>query len=413
MARRPRRSNCRRNSPRPDVKILWLKTELLHPVDKGGRIRTYQMLKSLANSHEVTYLSLDDGNAAPDALARASEYATHTETVPFAPAAKGSPVFFADLALNAASSLPYAVARYRSAPFAAAITRLAPAHDLTVCDFLAPSLNVPDSIASRAVLFQHNVEAMIWERHAAVPQNFLRRAYMTLQWKRMRAFEAAECARFRRVVAVSEQDAQTMREQYGVSSVAAVPTGVDVEYFAPPANGARRSAELVFVGSMDWLPNDDGIRWFTEAVFPLVRQRIPHATLIVVGRTPSPDMQRLASRIAGVAVTGSVPDVRPYLHRAALSVVPLRIGGGTRLKIYEAMAAGVPVVSTTIGAEGLPVHDGEHIAIADSPEAQAARIASLLEQPAAATALADRARSYVSQHCSWHAVSQQFLSACR
>jgi glycosyltransferase involved in cell wall biosynthesis len=371
------------------------------------------MLKSLANSHEITYLTLDDGGAAPDALTRASEYATHTETVPFKPTAKGSPAFFADLALNAASSLPYAVARYRSAPFAAAITRLAPSHDLTVCDFLAPSLNVPDSIASRAVLFQHNVEAMIWERHATVPQNPLRRAYMALQWKRMRAFEAAECARFRRVVAVSEQDAQTMRTQYGVSSVAAVPTGVDVEYFAPPANGARQSAELVFVGSMDWLPNDDGIRWFTEVVFPQVRQRIPHASLTVVGRTPSADMQRLASRIPGVTVTGSVPDVRPYLHRAALSVVPLRIGGGTRLKIYEAMAAGVPVVSTTIGAEGLPVRDGEHIAIADSPEAQATRIASLLEQPAAAAALADHARSYVTQHCSWHAVSQQFLSACR
>jgi glycosyltransferase involved in cell wall biosynthesis len=394
------------------VKILWLKTELLHPVDKGGRIRTYQMLRSLAASHEVTYLSLDDGSAAPDALARSAEYATRTETVPFAPTVKGSPAFFADLAANALSSLPYAVARYRSAPFAAAIARLAPAHDLTVCDFLAPSLNVPDDIARRSVLFQHNVEAMIWERHAAVPQNAVRRTYMTLQWKRMRRFEAAECARFRKVVAVSEQDAETMRTQYGVSQVAAVPTGVDVEYFAPPANAPRQNAELVFVGSMDWLPNDDGIRWFTEAVFPRVRQRVPQATLTVVGRAPSADMQRLAARIPGVTVTGSVPDVRPYLHRAALSVVPLRIGGGTRLKIYEAMAAGVPVVSTTIGAEGLPVRDGEHIAIADSPEAQAARIAGLLGRPDEATALADNARRYVGQHCSWHAVSQQFLTAC-
>jgi glycosyltransferase involved in cell wall biosynthesis len=191
-----------------------------------------------------------------------------------------------------------------------------------------------------------------------------------------------------------------------------VPTGVDTDYFAPAAPHPTDSRDLVFVGSMDWMPNDDGIRWFAQAVFPLVRQRQPDATLTVVGRSPSADMQRLAERTPGIRVTGSVPDVRPYLQRAVASVVPLRIGGGTRLKVFEAMAAGAPVVSTAIGAEGLPVQHGRHLLIADSPEAQAEAIVHLLTDRASALAMADRAREYVCTHCSWNAVARQFLDAC-
>jgi sugar transferase (PEP-CTERM/EpsH1 system associated) len=394
------------------VRILWIKTELLHPVDKGGRIRTYQMLKALARAHAVTYLTLDDGTAAPDAAARAREYSTELVVVPFQAPAKGTARFFADLASNLVSPLPYVIARYHSSGLAAQVSALAPHQDLIVCDFLSPSASVSDHIARAAVLFQHNVEAMIWERHASVPQNPLRRAYMRLQWRRMQRFEARTCARFRRVIAVSEQDAELFRTHYGIASATAVPTGVDTEYFAPAPQPSLDSQELVFVGSMDWMPNDDGIRWFTESVFPLIRRRAPDATLTVVGRSPSAEMKRMATRIAGVQVTGSVADVRPYLHRAAVSVVPLRIGGGTRLKIFEAMAAGAPVVSTTIGAEGLPVQDGEHLLIADSPEEQADAIVQLLRDRRSALAMADRARHYVRANCSWDAVAQQFLKSC-
>src|SRR6202051_349356 len=171
------------------MRILWIKTELLHPIDKGGRIRTYQMLRSLAHHHHVTYLALDDGQAAPDALARAKEYAQEVVVVPFQPAAKLSPAFFADLLRNLFSPLPYAIARYRSPQLREQIQRLGSAADLIVCDFLTPSLNVPDGLP--VILFQHNVEAMIWQRHAAVAQNPLRRAYMRVQWRRMLRHEAA------------------------------------------------------------------------------------------------------------------------------------------------------------------------------------------------------------------------------
>jgi sugar transferase (PEP-CTERM/EpsH1 system associated) len=392
--------------------ILWVKTELLHPVDKGGRIRTYQMLKALAAKHRVTYLTLDDGGAAPDAIERAREYAERVVTVPFSPPPKGGSRFYVALARNIASPLPYAIARYRSPELRARIAELAPTVDVVVCDFLAPSLNVPDGLNVPTVLFQHNVEAALWERHAAVPQNTVRRAYMREQARRMRAFEAAECRRFGRVVAVSEADADTMRRDYGPQSVRAVPTGVDLEYFRPIEARARTSSEIVFVGSMDWMPNEEGIRWFADEVFPTILAKAPEAVLTIVGRLPTPAVLELARRNPSIRVTGTVPDVRPYMERAALSIVPLRIGGGTRLKIFEAMATRLPVVSTTIGAEGLPVADGRHLLIRDSDAEFADAVIGLLQAPARAQVLADNALSYVREHCGWAAVADQFVEAC-
>jgi glycosyltransferase involved in cell wall biosynthesis len=355
---------------------------------------------------------LDDGSAAPNALALAREYAQQIIVVPFAPPAKGSLGYFGDLLANLFSPLPYSVARYKSRKLRAQITKLAAQSDLVVCDFLMPAVNVPLAVQSNAVIFQHNVEAMIWKRHAMVPQNALRRAFMKMQWRKVQGFESAACRGFAHVVAVSTADAQMFRDEYGVKSVSDIPTGVDLDYFCPAPDSTRNNFEMVFVGSMDWMPNDEGIRWFTAEVLSLVQEQIPAVTLTVVGRSPSAGLRALADANRSIRVTGTVPDVRPYLQRAALSVVPLRIGGGTRLKIYEAMALGAPIVSTTIGAEGLPVRDGEHLRLADSPAAQAAAIVELLKQPGEAQRLADNARRFVEQHCSWDAVAMQFVSQC-
>jgi sugar transferase (PEP-CTERM/EpsH1 system associated) len=394
------------------MRILWIKTELLHPVDKGGRIRTYQMLRSLSRRHHVTYVCLDDGLAAPDAVERAREYAQELIVVPFRPPAKRSPGFVIDLLRNLFSTLPYAIARYRSAPLRQRVQQLAAAADLIVCDFLFPALNVPDNLPAPAVLFQHNVEATIWQRHVSVPQHPLRRLYMRVQWRRMLRYEARQCRRFAHVVAVSAIDAELMRRQYAVASVGQVPTGVDLEYFRPSQPRPPASRELVFVGSMDWMPNDDGIRWFATEVFGRIQQRLPATRLLVVGRSPSTAMRELAARNGAIEVTGTVPDVRPYLERAALCVVPLRVGGGTRLKLYEAMAMGVPVVSTTIGAEGLPVEHNEHLLIADTPDEQVSAICALLTDRSRADRLARAARQHVEQHCSWDAVAERFLAQC-
>ncbi len=394
--------------------ILWLKTELLHPIDKGGKIRTYQTLKHLKSRHEVTYLCLDDGTAAADAEGRAEEYCHALIRVPFAAPAKGTGAFYADLARNVVSTLPYAVARYRSPAMREAIRRAVRerAVDLVICDFLTPSINVPDELGVPTLLFQHNVEAAIWERHATVAEHLVKKAYMREQWRRMRAFERHECRRFDYVIAVSEADRDVFRDDYGVTSVSAVPTGVDTDFFRPSGTVPVRAHEIAFTGSMDWMPNEDGIAWFVQEVLPLVRRELPDASLSIVGRNPTPGVRALASAAPGIEVTGTVPDIRPYLERAAAIIVPLRVGGGTRLKIFEAMAMERAIVSTTIGAEGLPVTDKTDIRIADDAAGFASAILDLLRDPEQAARIGKAAARQVREHFGWQGVTEQFAAAC-
>lgn len=392
--------------------ILWLKSELLHPVDKGGRIRTYQTVRALARTHRVTYLTLDDGQAAPNALELAKEYAQEVVTVPFKSPAKMTPAFFADLARNVASRLPYAVGKYKSKKFEREIKRLAPKVDVVVCDFLAPACNVPKNLPVPVVLFQHNVEAEIWRRHYEVAKHPVKRAYFKNQYKRMLRFEKEACNRFDHVIAVSEQDAELMKKDYGATRVTAQPTGVDIDFFKPQPDAKRVPNELVFLGSMDWLPNEDGVGWFADEIFGKLKAKCPEAKLKIVGRNPSAKVKKLAE-IPGIEVTGTVPDVREYLAKSAALVVPLRIGGGTRLKIYEAMAMGIPVVSTTVGAEGLPLEPNEHFLKADDPESFAEACAKVIKDPAAAAAMGTRGADYVRARFGWDGVAAQFAEVCR
>jgi sugar transferase (PEP-CTERM/EpsH1 system associated) len=397
------------------VRILWLKTELLHPVDKGGKIRTFHMLKELKREHHVTYLTLDDGAASPDARERAAEYCHELVRVPHRTRAKFSAGFYADLARNLISPLPYFMQKYVSPEMRREIAARAGGggFDVIVCDFLVPSVNMPATPAPCAtVLFQHNVEAMIWRRHFEVQKHPARKAYLYNQWRKAWAFERDACRRFDHVVAVSREDAETMRREYGLERVDDVPTGVDVDYFQPRGDAPPDPHNLVFTGSMDWLPNEDAICYFTEQIMPRIKQSVPGVTLTVVGRNPYPHLLALAQRDPSVVVTGRVDDVRPYMERAAAYVVPLRIGGGTRLKIYEAMAMAKPIVSTAVGAEGLPVRDERELLLADTPDAFAASVVRLLTAPDFAQALGQRASAVVRERFGWARVAASFAELC-
>src|SRR5215470_17123171 len=248
--------------------ILWLKTELLHPLDKGGKIRTYHMLRGLRGHAHVTYLTLTDGSASLDANGRAREYCDELLTVPLSPPEKGTPAYYAALLCNLPSRLPYAVARYRSPAMREAIAHAVHdrAIDLLVCDFLVPAVNVPAGLGVPAMLFQHNVEAAIWTRRAQVATSFALRTYLAEQSRRMQAFERQECRRFDHVIAVSDVDRDTFRDKYAVSQVSSIPTGVDVDFFRPSSSPATAPMELVFVGSMDWMPNVDAVTWFVADI---------------------------------------------------------------------------------------------------------------------------------------------------
>jgi glycosyltransferase involved in cell wall biosynthesis len=335
------------------------------------------------------------------------------ELVPHRRPAKGTPAFFAALLANLGSPNPYVIDRYRSPVMAERIRHwCAQDVDLLVCDFIFPAPAVPRSAPVPRVIFQHNVEARIWARHAAVGRTPLHRAYFGLQHRRMRRAEAALCASFDGVIAVSESDAEEFRSEYGLENVESVPTGVNTDFFQVTDHATREPGQLLFLGAMDWMPNADGIRWFVHEVFPLVRRSEPGVRLTIVGRDPISSVRELHAPEQGIVVTGTVPDVRPWLASAAVFVVPLRVGGGTRLKLYEGLATGVPTVSTTIGAEGLPLTEGVHLRIADTPQAMADAIAALLRDPAGAARMGAAAARYVRGTFGWDGVAHQFVDAC-
>jgi glycosyltransferase involved in cell wall biosynthesis len=181
---------------------------------------------------------------------------------------------------------------------------------------------------------------------------------------------------------------------------------VDTAYFTPTPDDAVRPGHLVFVGSMDWMPNDDAVLFFCREVLPRVRAVEPGVTLSIVGRAPTAAVRRLAEQ-QGIEVTGRVDDVRGYRAAACAEIVPLRVGGGTRLKIFEAMAAGKAVVSTTIGAEGLPAEPGRHLLIADGAEALAQAVLRVVREPALRRSLEHEARALVARHYDWAVAAAQ------
>jgi glycosyltransferase involved in cell wall biosynthesis len=256
-------------------------------------------------------------------------------------------------------------------------------------------------------LYQHNVETVIWERHAEHAGGLAKRLYFRRQAQKMARFEGRVCRTARHIIAVSSVDAENMRRYFGVSHISEIPTGVNVEFFARPEK-VDHFADLAFVGSMDWAANVDGVTWFVNEVLPLIRRQKPHCTLGVIGRSPPPQIQELAARDPGILVTGTVPDIRPFLWGSTISIVPLRIGGGTRLKIYESMAARVPVVSTTVGAEGLDLCPPDTGRLADTAEDFAAKCIELLDDDAERLRIARDAWQLVNDRYSWDQIARTF-----
>jgi sugar transferase (PEP-CTERM/EpsH1 system associated) len=396
------------------MRILWLKSDLLLPLDKGGKLRTWHLLRHLARRHEVTYLAFADPATPSADLEGMKQVAAHVHTVPWSDAPKRSWRFYADAAVHLVDPLPYAVAKYRSRRFRHQVNELLAQGnvDLVVCDFLFPAVNLPRRLPCPAVIFTHNVESEIWRRHVETKTTRLARRLYASQYRRMKRYEKQALGRFDGVLAVSDADGRTFARIYPGAirqPIHVVSTGVDTEYFTP----LRRSIDspsLVFTGSMDWLPNEDAMLFFCRDVLPLVRQHVPGVTLSIVGRAPTPAVTRLAED-AGIRVTGRVDDVRPYVRDGAVYIVPLRVGGGTRLKIYEAMAMGKAVVSTTIGAEGLPVTSGEHLVVADEPHAFAEATVQLLRDAEYRGRLGAAARTLVVERYDWSAVAGELEQA--
>ncbi len=392
-------------------KILFLQKRLLFPTDTGGKIRTLNVLRHLAKWHEVTYLS----NLLPAEepyLKEMQELNLKLITIPWSEALRGSWRFYRDLAWNLFSTYPFNVNKDYDPQLRnqAKQLLLTEDFDLLICDFVQMARNCLGFSKVAKLLFEHNAEAQVFQRHANSSGGLLRRAYMGLQWKKMLRYEGAAGRDFDRVVAVSEQDQQFFKENYGWSHVDVIETAVDTDYFQPqPTSGIP--GRCVFVGSMDWLPNEEGVKKFVQEVWPLIRVQHPQATFHVVGRNPPPSIAALDGKI-GVTVTGSVPDVRPHLAEAQVVVIPLWVGGGTRLKVFEAMAMQKPIVSTRLGVEGLKVTEGKNVALADTAEELAKQVASLLSDSDLRHRLAENGKVLVQAKFTTKFVAKQFNAIC-
>ncbi len=314
------------------------------------------------------------------------------------------------------SALPVPVATDRSRIGAARVAEaLSEKPAVVVVDFPHASVLLPDEPFSAAsVIFTHNIEAEIFERHAAVAAWPMRLLWQS-QARKMRRFEQSTLRRFDTVIAVSARDARSMEAQYGLSGVATIDTGVDLDFYgfsapqpAPPGGGT-----LVFSGAMDSRSNIDGVTWLAEAVWQRIAAARPQAEMLILGRNPP---EALVAKVARLGLpfrfSGFVEDMRPHVRSGHVALIPLRVGSGTRIKAFEAMALGRPVVSTALGVEGLDLTPGTHYLAGDSAEAFADAVLACFDDPAGMQAMAQRARAHLEAHFSWGNVARQFEAIC-
>lgn len=393
------------------MRILFLQKRPLFPVHDGGKVRTVNILRYLARWHHITYLcNLKPGEE--QHLPQMNALGLRTETAPWQEVRRGSFGFYRDLALNLLARHPYTACKDYDPALRSRLAELLAEepYDLVICDFVQTARNVLGLKTPAKVLFQHNVEAEIFERHARNGPGWLRRRYMAIQARKMRAFEADAGRQFDAVITVSPRDQHYFEHEYSWRHVHTIDTGIGPEYFER-VDAVERPQRVLYVGSMDWLPNQDAAVHFVREVWPLVRCRWPTAEFQIVGRNPGPAVRRLEN-VPGVQVTGTVPDVRSYLAEAAIVVVPLLVGSGTRNKIFEAMAMSKALVSTTLGAEGLPVTAGEHLLIADTPSDFAEAVCRLLDNAGLRAQVGAAARDLVYPRYAAENVARQFESIC-
>jgi glycosyltransferase involved in cell wall biosynthesis len=394
------------------MRILWVKMGGLWPSTTGGRVRSLQTISELSRRHQVTVVTTHGVGDDPEGLARHLSNCDRIVSLPYIAPKRGSSAFPAAVVRSWLSRYPIDLWKWQVPAVRAQVEALMTAGvDLVVTDFLFASMNVPAAEAAPVVLFEHNVEYQIWQRLARLERRPWIRALLEFEWRKMRAREADACRRADLTIAVSADDRRRLEQLAPGINAVSIPTGVDTEYFTPIPAGERAN-HLVFSGSMDWHPNEDAVLYFLDSILPSVRAQIPDTTFTVVGRNPGSRLREAAARVGGVTVTGTVSDVRPSIGEGSVYVVPLRAGGGTRLKIFEALAMARPVVSTTVGAEGLGIGPGRHYACADEPRAFADAIVALLRDPARRAQLGAAGRHLVETCYSWPTIGRVFEQRC-
>jgi glycosyltransferase involved in cell wall biosynthesis len=396
-------------------RLLFVSSRYLFPTDSGGKIRTVNILRGMKGGEfEITLASplpARSRSGDPEETADICD-----RFVGWPDSARG-PLFQWTRMRHLVSRLPVAVATDDSKRGRREIERELERHpDIVVVDFPHAAVLAPPPYPCPGVLFTHNVEAEIFRRHAQIARSAIRRAVWRDQTAKMERYERELLPRFTSVVAVADRDKEHFKRVYGVDNVSTISTGVDLGYFTYGARARlddRDGGTVVFTGSMDWMANIDGVEFLMDAVWPEISRVRPGARCVIVGRSPPRALVDRA-RVRGLNwdFTGFVDDVRPFVQNAHVYVIPLRVGGGTRIKVYEAMAMGCPVVSTRIGVEGLPVEHDRHFLEADSAGAMAKAVLALLDDEARRDRLSRQARSFVEENMSAIRAAREFERIC-
>ena len=383
------------------MNILVIDEQFPYPLTNGKSIRTFNLLRFLAGKHSISYLAY--GTSDSEAVRKIEQLGIKCFPVGPADLPKNGLRFYFRLFRNLFSLLPYVVTSHYTSRFQNRLDQLTSSmhFDLIICEWTPYAIYLKRLNHSKSIIVAHNIETDIWQRYEENETNFLKRAYISVQKFKMNRYEQ-KCFQWANgATAVTNNDARQILTCHVDYPVQVVSNGVDLDYFHPNSEKVTQS-QLVFTGSMDWRPNQDAVQYFIKNIFPRAREKCPDLKFTVVGRDPPKEIWNL-DKITGVTIAGTVDDIRPYIAQAALYIVPLRIGGGSRLKILEAMAMEKPVLSTSIGAEGLDVRSGKDIFIADSPQIFAEKIITCLANKELLARVARQGRKLVMKKYGWEA----------
>ena len=389
------------------MRILYLSPRQCWPAVSGAKLRDYHLARSLGENTELTYLYfMGNSPIAFENLPFCQRLVAVNKPKPYTPGKIFRGLF---------NRLPLTLINYSSPEMTSVLTELtrATAFDLVHVDSIhmvtyLPVL--PDALRRRVVFSWHNIESELLLRYAATTSSRPRKVYASLTARRVKSVECEILRTCFGHLVCSERERQVLLGWVPDARIAVVENGVDTKAFDGMAKATRN--RVLFVGSMAYHANSDAILWFTGRIWPAIHERFPHWTLTLVGSDPPPQVRALSER-PGVEVTGTVPDVKPYYTEAVLAIVPLLTGGGTRLKILEALAAGVPVISTTIGVEGLTATPGQEVLIADSEADWLPACSSLADQGELWQKLVTAGRRLVETRYDWDVLGKSMVATYR
>lgn len=384
------------------LRLLWLSPFLPWPLTFGGSIRVFHLMRRAAQFHEVHLAALGGSDEAAVAL---REFCSSVRVF------KPEHTYRSAQVSSLFSGRSQFQTGHQSADLNAWLQAEGASFDAVVCEFTQMAW-APLPPGPMRVLDLHNIEHEVLRRTAESDRHLLRRWFRAQDARKLAREERDVAGRFELIAAPSEREVSILRQWGTPGEIVPVPNGVDCAAFGAPLSAAEEQtpvADVVFVGSMNYYPNEEAVRYFRDAIWPRVIEKRPGTTFMAVGGNPPADLLRLSA--PGFDVVGGVPSVKPYFRKAKALAVPILSGGGTRLKILEAAASGTPIVTTSLGCEGIDVKHGQHCLIADDPQAFANALVEALDNPVPAAHRATQARELVRARYDWNAIGKQFLDA--